>query len=65
MMAWGLGKTELRSTLSCAGQHFVGNRGIPVHTKGNKKKKGPQAKQKNQSEMEPRNLNVSDSYRGF
>lgn len=61
MTAWALEKAELRSTYTCAGQGFAGNRDIPVHNKENQKKKGPRPKWKNQSEMEPRNLNVSDS----
>ena len=63
----GLGswRAEHRSTSSRAGQGFAGNKGIPVHNKGNQKKKGPRLKQKNQSKMEPRNLNLVISTEGF
>lgn len=64
MTAWGLGE-QSTDWLCHLGLGFVGNKGITVHSKGIQKKKGPRPKQKNQSEMEPRNLNASDCHRGF
>lgn len=61
---WGLERQSSdRSTFLCAGQDFAGDGDFPADRKVNQKENGPRPKQKNQPEMEPRNLNVSDNHR--
>lgn len=64
---WQCGVLERQSSdpLSHCWPGLCVGQGFPSHKKRNQKKEGPRPKQKDRSEMEPRNLNVSDMHRGF